>query len=205
MADNNTIRANARAQLGGNIFANNWLMMLVVGVIYSVVLGLGSYIPGAILIIGGPLYYGIARVSINRACGNEKIEVMDLFKGFTDNFVGSLILGILQSLFIVLWSLLFIIPGIVKGYSYSMAFYIQQDDPSKDWRTCLDESSKMMYGYRWQLFCNDVVMYLWSLVGACACGIGVLFVLPYQCMTRANFYLARKAAMETYANPSETV
>ena len=111
MADNNTIRANARAQLGGNIFANNWLMMLVVGVIYGAITGFASsLIPGAALIIGGPLSYGIARVSINRACGNEKIEVMDLFKGFTDNFVGSLILGIMQSLFIVLWSLLFIIP-----------------------------------------------------------------------------------------------
>ena len=68
MADNKTIRANARAQLGGNLFSNYWLMMLVVGVIYSAIYGLGSYIPGAALIIGGPLMYGMARVSVNRAC-----------------------------------------------------------------------------------------------------------------------------------------
>ena len=204
MADNKTIRANARAQLGGNLFSNYWLMMLVVGVIYGVITGFASsIIPGAILIIGGPLSYGIARVSVNRACGNEKVDIMDLFKGFTENFVGSLLLGIMQTLFITLWTMLFVIPGIVKSYSYSMAFFIQQDDPSKDWKTCIEESKTMMYGYRWQLFCNDVVMYLWALVGACACGIGVLFVLPYQYMTHANFYLARKASMATPAE--ETV
>ena len=203
MADNKTIRANARAQLGGNLFSNYWLMMLVVGVIYGAVLSLGSYIPGAALIISGPLMYGMARVSVSRACGQEKVEIKDLFKGFTDNFVGSLLLGIMQTIFIFLWSLLFVIPGIVKSYSYSMAFFIQQDDPSKDWKTCIEESKNMMYGYRWQLFCNDVVMYLWALVGACACGIGVLFVLPYQYMTHANFYLARKASMATPAE--ETV
>ena len=77
-----------------------------------------------------------------------------------------------------------------------MSFFIQQDDPSKDWKTCLSESCEMMRGYRWQLFCIDFVMGLWSIVGSIACGIGVLFVVPYQNMSHANFYLALKASRE---------
>ena len=196
MIDNNTIKANARAQLGNNIFSNYWLMILVCGLIYGVITSVASYIVVGSIIVMGPLCYGMARVTVKRACGAPTVEIGDVFKGFTENFVGSLVLGFMQSLFIFLWSMLFLIPGIVKSYSYSMAFFIQQDDPSKDWKTCLDESIAMMYGYRWQLFCIDFVMGLWALLGSLACGIGVLFVLPYSYMSHANFYLALKASRE---------
>ena len=196
MVDNKTIRSNARAQLGNNIFSNFWLMMLVCGLIAGVISSVASSFVVGSLIVMGPLSYGLARVSVKRACGATEVDIGDVFKGFTENFVNTLVLGIMQSLFVLLWSLLFIIPGIVKSYSYAMAFYIQQDDPSKDWSTCLKESSEMMYGNRWQLFCIDFVMALWTLVGALACGIGTLFVTPYQIMSHANFYLALKASRE---------
>ena len=201
MVDNNTIKANARAQLGGGIFANNWLMILVCFLIYSAISSLASSITFGIatIFIAGPLEFGIARVCINRACGAEKVDFGDLFKGFTDNFVGTMLLGILQSIFISLWSLLLIVPGVVKSYSWAMSFFIMQDDPSKDWSTCLKESAEMMNGYKWQLFCIDVTMFLWALLGSLACGIGMLFVFPYQYMSHANFYLALKASREPAA------
>ena len=202
MIDNNTIKANARTQLGNNIFSNYWLMILVCGLIYGVITSVASYIVVGSIIVMGPLCYGMARVTVKRACGAPTVEIGDVFKGFTENFVGSLVLGFMQSLFIFLWSMLFLIPGIVKSYSYSMAFFIQQDDPSKDWKTCLDESIAMMYGYRWQLFCIDFVMGLWALLGSLACGIGVLFVLPYSYMSHANFYLALKASREPAPAPA---
>ena len=198
MVDNNTIKANARAQLGGNIFAENWLMILVAYLIYSAISGIASTVTAglATIFIVGPLEFGLARICIKRACGEPKVDFMDMFKGFTDNFMGSMLLGLLQGLLIALWSLLFIVPGVLKSYSWALSFYIQQDDPSKDWKTCLDESAAMMYGHRWQLFCIDFTMFLWSLLGVLACGIGVLFVLPYQYMSHANFYLALKASRE---------
>ncbi len=202
MIDNNTIKANARAQLGNNIFSNYWLMILVCGLIYGVITSVASYVVVGALIVMGPLSFGMARVTVKRACGAPTVEISDVFKGFTDNFTGSLVLGIMQSLFICLWSMLFVIPGIVKSYSYAMAFYIQQDDPSKDWKTCLDESIAMMYGNRWQLFCIDFVMGLWMLLGSLACGIGVIFVMPYQYMSHANFYLALKASREPAPAPA---
>ena len=202
MIDNNTIKANARAQLGNNIFSNHWLMILVCALITSVITSVASYIVVGAIIVMGPLSYGMARVTVKRACGAPTVEIGDVFKGFTENFVNSLLLGFMQGLFTFLWAMLFIIPGIVKSYSYSMAFYIQQDDPSKDWKTCLDESIAMMYGYRWQLFCIDFVMGLWAMLGSLACGIGAIFVLPYQYMSHANFYLALKASREPAPAPA---
>ena len=205
MVDNNTIKANARAQLGGNIFAENWLMLLVACLIYGAISGFASSVTAglATLFIVGPLEFGMARICVKRACGEPKLDFMDVFKGFTENFIGSMLLGLLQSLLIALWSLLFIIPGVIKSYSWALSFYIQQDDPSKEWKACMDESAAMMDGHKWDLFCIDVTMFLWSLLGSLACGIGIIFVLPYQYMSHANFYLALKASREPIFTPSE--
>lgn len=196
MIDNKTIKANARAQLGNNIFSNFWLMMLVCGLISGVITSVASsFIVGTIIVMG-PLSFGLARVSVKRACGATEVDIGDVFKGFTDNFVNSLVLGIMQSLFIALWSLLFVIPGIVKSYSYAMAPYILQDDPSKDWKIALNESKEMMKGYKWQLFCLDLSFIGWYIVGFLCCCVGVIFVEPYVLIARANFYMALKAKNE---------
>ena len=207
MVNNNTIKANARAQLGGNIFANNWLMIMVVGIIVSAVNSLAiSFTMGiAIIFIAGPLEYGVARVCVKRALGEPKVDFADVFKGFSENFMGAMLLGLLRNIFITLWGILFFIPGVIKYYDWAMSSYIQQDDPSKDWKTCLNESRAMMYGYRWQLFCIDVTMFLWSLLGYLACFIGVIFVVPYQYMAHANFYLALKASCESVNNTYDTL
>ena len=160
----------------------------------SVVFFVGS------LIVVGPLGYGLARVMTDRVRSKERIELGDTFKGFTENFGGSLILGLLQSIFIALWSLLLVVPGIVKAYSYSMSYYIQQEDKSKDWKACLDESRQMMDGYKGRLFCLDLSFIGWYIVGALCFGVGTLFVAPYHRMARANFFMALSAERETVVN-----
>ena len=145
------------------------------------------------LILIGPLAYGVARITTQLVCGKNNIDISDLFKGFTEDLTNTLILGLLQALFTALWSLLFIVPGIVKAYSYSMASYIQQDQPNKDWKFCLNESISWMEGHKWQLFCLDLSFIGWYIVGALCLGIGTLFVEPYHQVARANFYEALKA------------
>lgn len=199
MVQNSILRENARKQLGGNIFANAWLMVMVACLIYSAIVSIASFFVVGI-IIAGPMLYGLARITVNRVYGQEKVDLGDLFKGFTDNFAQTLLLGLLQSIFVFLWSLLFLIPGIVKSYSYSMAFYIMQDDPSKDWKACLDESKAMMVGHKWQLFCLDFSFLGWIILGALCCGIGVIFVTPYMQTARANFYMALKASVSNGAD-----
>ena len=194
MNQNKVFRANARAQLGGNIFSNNWLMALGVCFISSAIIAVGNSLAGIVgLILTGFLTYGLARVFLQLVRGQkDKIEIGDLFSG-SEHFGSLLVLNLLISLFTFLWTLLFIIPGIVKSYAYSMAFYIKHDHPEYDWKQCIDESQRYMKGYKWQLFCLDFSFIGWILLGALCCGIGTLWVSPYMAAARANFYENLKA------------
>lgn len=204
MVENSILRKNAREQLGGNIFAKPWLMLLVVYIVCSAILGAASSITCGIatFVLTGPLLFGLCRVCVNLVKGKQDIDIAELFVGFKENFTQSFLLCLLTSIFTFLWSLLFIIPGIVKSYAYAMAPYILQDDPTKDWKQCLDESQKMMKGNKWQLFCLDFSFIGWILLGALCCGVGVLFVYPYQLAARANFYMALKAMNEPAQDPN---
>jgi uncharacterized membrane protein len=197
MNENKVFRANARAQLGGGIFANNWLMALVVCLIYSAILGVAAAIPGigsvATVLLTGFFMFGLSRVFLQLIRGQkDKVEVSDLFCG-SDEFGSLILLSLMYNLFIFLWSLLFVIPCIIKAYAYSMAFYIKHDHPEYDWKQCMDESQRYMKGYKWQLFCLDFSFIGWILLGALCCGIGTLWVTPYQYAARANFYENLKA------------
>jgi len=198
MVSNSILRQNAREQLGGKIFAENWLMMVVVYMIYSAITAAASYMGFGIvgIIVGGPLMFGVFRVLVNRAKGKPKVDIGEMFCGFTECFGGTIVLSLLTALFTFLWTMLFIIPGLIKTYAYAMAPYIQQDDPWKDAKTCIDESRAMMKGHKGQLFALDMSFIGWYIVGMLCLGIGVLFVYPYHLQARANFYLALKAENE---------
>ena len=193
MNKNKVFRENAKAQLGGSIFSNNWLMALLAILIVELIISLASsFVIGALLITGF-LTFGLCRVFLQLVRGQkEKVELSDLFSG-ADKFGELLVLSLLQTLFTFLWTLLFIIPGIIKSYAYSMAFYIKHDHPEYDWRQCLDESQRMMKGHKWQYFCLQFSFIGWALLGALCCGIGVLWVSAYSSAACANFYENLKA------------
>ena len=198
MTTNSVLKQQSREQLGGKIFATNWLLMLVVGLIITAVSAVTAnplFLGGiAGLVLGGAISYGLARITTNLAKGNEKIEFRDLITGFTDGFGNIFLLGLMTKIFTLLWTLLFIIPGIVKTYSYAMAPYIMQDDPTKSWKQCIDESRQMMNGHKAQLFWLDISFIGWIIVGMITCGLGMFFVVPYMNQAHANFYLALKDA-----------
>ena len=89
-------------------------------------------------------------------------------------------LNILIAIFTFLWSLLFIIPGIVKAYSYAMTPYIVHDNPEMPVRECIRQSQRMMKGYKMKLFLLDLSFIGWILLGIFSFGIGLLWVLPYM-------------------------
>ena len=205
MNKNTVFRAKARGQLGGNIFSNTWLMALVVALIYSAIMSFASSILVGALIVGGFLTFGMCRVFLQLVRSQkDKIDIADLFCG-SDYFADLLVLFLLQGLFTFLWTLLFIIPGIIKSYAYSMAFYIKHDHPEYDWKQCLDESQRYMKGYKWQLFCLDFSFIGWILLSLLTLGIGMLWVSPYQMTARANFYENLRAIYEPEAPAAETV
>jgi uncharacterized membrane protein len=190
---NSEIRAKARQSLGGNIFANSWMLALVVMLIATIITSVtGSVVPliGSLLIYG-PLMVGVAGYFLAQARQEKTPSLENMFNGFSD-FGNNFVLGLLMYLFIFLWSLLFIIPGIVKSYAYSMAFYLKHDHPEYTWRECLDESQRIMNGKKGQLFLLDLSFIGWWILGALCCGIGTLWVAPYAEAARVNFYEAIK-------------
>ena len=185
------LKDRAKAQLGNNIFGNKWLIALAVLLIYSAILGvLSATGVGSIaaIIVTGPLMFGVTTLFLNQARTNEQMDIPDMFCGFSNCFGDSLLLGLMISIFTFLWSLLFVIPGIVKAYSYSMAYYIKVDNPEYDWRQCIQASMNLMEGHKADLFVLDLSFIGWYIVGSLCFGVGTLWVAPYHQATRAQFY-----------------
>lgn len=182
----------AKQQLGGKIFANNWLMAVVIIIITTAISSACGYIPYvgmiAAIVISGPLVVGRAYVFLKLARTGEAINVGDVFEGFKNDFVGNFLLGLMTFIFTFLWTLLFYIPGIVKSYSYSMAPYIKVDNPEWGWSQCLNESKEITKGHKMDLFILDLSFIGWLLVGFLACCVGAIWVDPYVYATKANVY-----------------
>ena len=118
----------------------------------------------------------------------EEANVGDLFEGFKQDFGGNILLMIMIEVFTFLWSLLFVIPGIIKAFSYSMAYYVKIDHPEYDWNACIKESMRIMDGHKMDLFILDLSFIGWGLLGIITCGIGFIWIVPYYRQTKANFY-----------------
>ena len=101
-----------------------------------------------------------------------------------------LLLDLLQSILIGLWSLLLFVPGVIAHYRYSQALYILIDDPTKSPVQCLRESRAMMNGHKKELFMLDLSFLGWYLLGMIPyVGYAVeVWSVPYIGMTKAIFY-----------------
>ncbi len=195
------IKENAKTLLGRNLFGKTWLMALLVCLIQSAIISLCSSIPtiGAIgtLILTGPLAVGTSLVFMKLVRNHPEVNVGDLFYSFSQRFSKDLMLGLMVSIFTFLWSLLFIIPGIVKSYAYSMSYFISLDHPDWGWKECMDESIRMTNGRKWELFVLDLSFIGWYFVGSLCLGVGALWVAPYHMTAKAGYYEALKATNQT--------
>ena len=109
-------------------------------------------------------------------------------------------LQLLQGVFIFLWSLLLIVPGIIKAFAYSMATYISYDHPELSANECIDRSMDMMKGHKWELFVLYLSFIGWALLCLPTFGIGYLWLIPYVNVTVSKFYEELKAQEEAELN-----
>ncbi len=137
-------------------------------------------------IIGGPLQQGISVFSLNLARG-KKAEIGQLFDGFK-NFANALVAFLLTILFVLLWTLLLIIPGIIAAIAYSQTFFIMADDDKIGGYDAMKKSKTMMNGHKWKYFCLCLRFSGWLLLSILSLGVGLLFLLPYMNVCFANFY-----------------
>ena len=183
-------RDAARKCLGGC-----WITAILCAVVYSLLSGaLNATVVGMIL-LGGPFAYGYTAFWLGQVRWQKPgLEV--LFSGLQQSFVNSIAVYLLQGIFTFLWGLLFVIPGIIKGYSYALSMYILRDHPEMEALEVIDTSRAMMDGNKWRLFCLDLSFIGWYLLCAVTFGIAGLYVGPYVQCARAQFYEAVKAEYE---------
>ena len=118
----------------------------------------------------------------------------DVFRGFSGVFaLGIIVIYILSTIFVSLWALLFVIPGIIKSYSYSQAYFIyydtyEQTGTRPDFLACITASRRLMKGYKGKLFLLDLSFIGWHILAIITAGIGYLWLTPYISATKAAFY-----------------
>ena len=188
MNNNSTIRGLSRESLAGN-----WLNAVLAYLITFGIISVVSMLQVVVWIIIGALTYGLYLyivVLVRDKAGDFNL----LFKAFSLSgknlglFGKTLSIYLLMNLYIFLWTLLFIIPGIVVSYSYRMAFYLLIDDPEIGVSEALRQSKKMMYGYKSKLFCLDLSFIGWGLLCILTFGIGILWLSPYMLTSQTIFY-----------------
>jgi uncharacterized membrane protein len=169
-----------------------WGEAAVIGLIYVVLMGAmgGTSAFGvgavALLILGGPIEIGYAYCALGY-CRKNKPSVETLFSGF-NNFVNAMVLYIINTLFIALWTCLFIIPGIVKFFSYNMSYFILADNPDMAPDDARKASMTLMKGNKWRLFCLYFSFIGWFILCGITFGILTFWISPYLQTARAEFY-----------------
>lgn len=140
----------------------------------------------AAFILGGVLQLGYAQFLLNQHDGKDT-EFSDLFSQF-DRFGPGFAQRFLRNLYVTLWSLLLIIPGIVKSYSYSMTPFIMAEHPNLTASQAIELSIQMMDGHKTDLFILDLTFIGWSILCAMTANLGYLALNPYTNAARAAFY-----------------
>lgn len=171
------------------------LVGIVNGVAASATVGIGSWLIAGIIGVG----YASFCLSLGR---REDVKIEQLLDG-TKDLGNNFLAGLLVSLYTFLWTLLFIVPGVIKSLSYSMTYYILRDNPGMLASEAIKRSEEMMMGHKWQLFCIYFSFIGWFLLSILTCGILTFFVAPYLSQTTAEFYRYLNAEADFYQqNPN---
>ena len=170
---------------------NNWAVAILSYLLFAVIIGVASSTAVGALFLYGILGVGFAGIMLN-IIRSRQTKVEDLFDGFREGIINNMVAGLLILIFVVLWSLLFFIPGIVKSYSYSMTYYIMKDHPQMSSNDAITESRRMMNGNKWRLFCLDFSFIGWIILCILTGGILTILVAPYIEAAHAAFYESLK-------------
>jgi uncharacterized membrane protein len=120
----------------------------------------------------------------------ERPQISDVFAIFTKGKLYFKLIGayLVIAIFIILWSILFIIPGIIKSLSYSQTFFLLKDHPEYTILQAITESRKRMDGLKWKYFLLNLSFIGWAFLSIFTLGIGYLWLAPYITTSTAVFY-----------------
>lgn len=180
--DRKELKSLAKQQIRGKIG-----ILFLISLLAALISGAANNVPllGAIIVTPA-LSIAVTRIYLGIAA-DKYPDISDMFGGFKDFWI-SFKVTFFTGLFTFLWSLLFIIPGIVKSYSYMMAPYIVAEDPSIGALEAISRSEKMMKGHKMEAFILQLSFIGWILLTVFTLGIAAIYAGPYMSVTMVNFY-----------------
>ena len=189
---------------------NKWGNFVLITFVYGLIIGITQVLSGdkdspailhliglVLFILALPLTWGYQTLFLGAVRGGEA-TAKDMFEGYNKElFSRVLTTTLLYYVYVFLWSLLLLIPGCIKAYSYAMTPYILKDNPEMKNNAAIEESMRMMDGHKLELFLLDLSFIGWAILSLLTCCIGFLWLTPYMNMARVNFYEdLKKASVE---------
>lgn len=142
------------------------------------------------MLINGPALIGCCGFFIKNT--DSKPAVTEVFSGFKTKYARNIFASLLIDIKILLWTCLFIIPGIIKAFEYAIIPYILADEPEISIKDAFAKAKVMMKGNKWRLFKLNFSFIGWFILAMLTFGIGSFFLLPYVDAANAEFYVELK-------------
>lgn len=174
--------------------------VIVILIVAAIVLAIGIALDVLLL---NPVQVGINRFMVKSL--DDTARIAEVGYTFDHNYKNSVKVMFFKDLYVVLWSLLFIVPGIYKAYQYRMVPYILGENPDMTYQEVLQRSKDMMDGQKWDAFVLDLSFILWHMLGGITYGLAEIFyVAPYVNLTDAALYsrLSRKDLADAQPVPT---
>ena len=170
--------------------------MIVIGLIVFIIslfiMAIGLAVRYLLLV---PFEYGCRKFF--RKNLDEPAKLSNIVYVFDSHYKNVIKTAFMTDLFIYLWSLLFIIPGIIKTYEYRLVPYIVSENPTISFKEAQAESAKLMKGNKWKSFILDLSFIGWDLLSLCTFGLlEIFFVGPYKASTDAALYESLKYGID---------
>ena len=142
------------------------------------------------IFIFSPLMVGIRRFFMEAT--DERTDILNIFYAFKNDYLNIVKVMFLKNLFVFLWSLLFVIPGVIKSYQLYFTEFILAENPGISYREAAEKSRSMTDGYKFNIFVMQLSFIPWLMLGAVALVCGVVFVYPYIYESFELLYRYRK-------------
>lgn len=165
-----------------------WYAVLLLLIVTAIIAAASGVTGGVLGLLALPMTFAYT-VEILKLDREGKVpQIESIFNIYRDNFQKSFLVTFLIELFVILWALLFIIPGVIMAYAYSMSIYIAHDNPELTAMEAIQKSKEMMRGHKWDLFVLDLSFIGWILLCCLTFGLGFILLQPYIDTAHAEFY-----------------
>lgn len=176
---------------GANMSTEGWL--IVIGIVVAVLIFSFCIATAVYCFVTYPVTVGMYRYFMKHRNMNQTSRFSDLFSVFRKNQY----MKVVKVMFwyyirLILWTLLFIIPGLIKAYEYFFVPYILAENPDIGMERAFEISKNMSDGHKWDIFVVGLSFLGWTILGALCCFVGVYFVYPYMQATYAEMYAERR-------------